>query len=274
MNANAGYLFYHNYYSGYSDDDWNSIAKAGKASEIKLSSDASETINKINNLIGKIKISDDNLCDSNNILGTHHFLLETTYPGLLTGSGYNHETGVDNEYKIGFYFDYTSGIPEIPASSVKGIIRSVFPGKEKDKKEYRKEKIEYIKSILGKSEIDIEELEQNIFDGVEGKRRIPIYKRDIFFSANVGIIDNKNKKLFGSDYITPHLDPLKNPVPLKFLKVLSLVKFKFKFNLFDYKSSGNNAIIVTAEEKLNLFKQILLDIGAGAKTNVGYGQFT
>jgi len=34
------------------------------------------------------------------------FELETTYPGLLTGSGYNHEVGgINEELKLGFFFD-------------------------------------------------------------------------------------------------------------------------------------------------------------------------
>lgn len=56
------------------------------------------------------------------------FALETTYPGLLIGTGYSHETGTAGEFKLGFYFDHTSGLPVIPGSSIKGILRSAFPG--------------------------------------------------------------------------------------------------------------------------------------------------
>jgi len=44
------------------------------------------------------------------------------------------------------------------------------------------------------------------------------------------------------------------------------VVWKFQFDL---KSSE----LLTKSQKLNLFKQILLDLGIGAKTNVGYGKF-
>ena len=42
------------------------------------------------------------------------------------GVGYQHETGAMGEAKIGFYFDYTTGLPCLSGSSVKGIIRSAF----------------------------------------------------------------------------------------------------------------------------------------------------
>ncbi len=44
------------------------------------------------------------------------------------------------------------------------------------------------------------------------------------------------------------------------------VTYLFQFDLKD--SNG-----VTAEQKSELFKQLILDMGLGAKTNVGYGQF-
>ncbi|MDR2473050.1 MAG: type III-B CRISPR module RAMP protein Cmr6 [Tannerella sp.] len=72
--------------------------------------------------------------------------------------------------------------------------------------------------------------------------------------------------MLGTDYITPHPDPLKNPKPIKFLKILPEVEVTFRFQL------QNN--LITAAKKESLFRQILLDFGIGAKTNVGYGQFS
>ena len=63
--------------------------------------------------------------------------LKTIYPGLLIGSGYGHDFKGDVEndkkeqeneaFKIGFYFDFTTGMPVIPGPSIKGAIRSCFP---------------------------------------------------------------------------------------------------------------------------------------------------
>jgi CRISPR-associated protein Cmr6 len=193
------------------------------------------------------------------------FSLITSYPGLLVGSGLTHYIGYDDEFKLGFSFDYTSGLPIIPGSSIKGVLRSAFP--EKGQKYYN-EKNEYIKDILKDigniSNVDVEALKNEIFEGLKNDgKNLPIKKRDIFFDAIIIDTENEGKKILGEDYITPHLEPLKNPIPIKFLKVLPRVKFKFRFLLNDG--------IITAEQKKELFKKILIDLGVGAKTNVGYG---
>ena len=63
---------------------------------------------------------------------------------------------------------------------------------------------------------------------------------------------------------------MKNPTPLKLLKVRPLVRFLFRFRLGDsvIKAVG---VTVTADQKKELFKRILSDLGVGAKTNVGFG---
>jgi len=52
--------------------------------------------------------------------------LYTTYPGLTMGTGYDRETKTKGDFKIGFFFDHTTGQPIIPGSSVKGLMRSLF----------------------------------------------------------------------------------------------------------------------------------------------------
>jgi CRISPR-associated protein Cmr6 len=56
--------------------------------------------------------------------------LVTTYPGLLVGLGYNHDVAPTAALNVGFSFDYTTGLPLLPGSSVKGILRSAFPGED------------------------------------------------------------------------------------------------------------------------------------------------
>lgn len=188
-------------------------------------------------------------------LGLQTIPLQTTYPGLFTGSGLAHESSVKGELKLGFHFDYTSGLPCIPGSSVKGVLRSAF----------EKAGGNYVRYLLKDElkidkEVDIKALENEIFEGADKS----IYQRDIFFDAFP--ISTKNG-LLGDDSITPHGEnPLKNPTPLPFLKVLPQVEFEFRFDLKDG--------LIEADEKIELFRQILLDLGVGAKTNVGYGQLT
>ncbi|MFW3342954.1 type III-B CRISPR module RAMP protein Cmr6 [Aliarcobacter butzleri] len=169
---------------------------------------------------------------------TQTFELITTYPGLLVGSGYNHPKLKDNkdDFQLGFFFDHTTGLPIISGSSIKGLLRSVC------------EKNDFVKDVY-KKQIPLE-----IFE--DGKT--------IFYDAFIVSSQNENNKIFGSDYITNHYSNeengmFKEPNPIKFLKILSGVTFKFQFKC--------------DEKYIELFKQIILDFGLGAKTNVGYGKF-
>ncbi len=207
-----------------------------------------------------------------------HFNLTTVYPGLLTGSGYMHDVKNDNAFKLGFYFDHTTGLPVIPGSSVKGVLRSAF----------EKANGNYIKYILENElnlnrQLNITKLKEHIFEGKgyiekNGKKiwdYLPMHQRDVFLDAFPVKVKNK---LLGNDYITPHKDkdgnynPLKNPNPIQFLKVMPGVTFRFEFILRDFRDENGNTLI-TADNKRDLFKAILQDLGIGAKTNVGYGQF-
>jgi CRISPR-associated protein Cmr6 len=103
-----------------------------------------------------------------------------------------------------------------------------------------------------------------IFEAVIDGNPMSLYKRDIFHDAYLSK-GNDVGLFLGKDYITPHKDPLKNPIPIKFLKILPNVKITFQFELRDN--------LISAIDKKNLFERILKDFGVGAKTNVGYGQF-
>ncbi|WP_339904727.1 type III-B CRISPR module RAMP protein Cmr6 [uncultured Cyclobacterium sp.] len=207
----------------------------------------------------------------------------TTYPGLLIGSGYQHESGEENEFKLGFFFDYVSGLPLIPGSSVKGMLRSCFPGKN-EAPNYDA-KLEFIGDVFKEnlgleiSSEDIRGLEREIFDGVNvsgtAPEKLSIYKRDKFLDASVSANNSQGITFLGSDYITLHGDPdkgehLKDPIPLMFLKVLPEIAFSFQFSLRD----SEVVEVIKADHKLALFKHLLLSFGIGSKTNVGYGQFT
>jgi len=219
------------------------------------------------------------------------FMLETTYPGLLIGSGYAHEMGVTGELKLGFFFDHTTGMPIVPGSSVKGVLRSVFPSLLKvDRNQHpikrnAGNRLKYIRELIDNlsfdktfseeikklKNADIEQLEQEIFEGQRKNENgeykpISIYERDIFFDAIIVKSNNRENKFLASDYITPHgNNPLKNPTPLQFLKILPQVVFRFQFDLKDG--------VISAKAKKAFFQKILEDQGIGAKTNVGYGQF-
>lgn len=225
---------------------------------------------------------------------TNSFELTTTYPGLLCGVGYNHGISSDSDFKVGFYFDHTTGLPIIPGSSAKGVLRSAFPGyiRKDVKKMSKEEKEDFEKrydffrwlieetnkktganiSNLSNKEIDV--LEAFIFEGHDDKgEQISYYNRDRFFDAYPVKSLDKDGYFLKNDYITPHINrenpemsPFTNPNPIQFLKILPKVKFVFQFHLVA--CEGLNSI-----QKEHLFNEILCFTGIGAKTNVGYGQF-
>ncbi len=287
-NKNTGYLFTKAYFK---------LDRTPRNYQTETNNENEEEKLVINNLSDRSqKILEENLSPNNDLTETFEtnkgfrtFELTTVYPGLLAGSGYMHDIKSKEAFKLGFFFDHTTGLPVIPGSSVKGVLRDAF----------EKAGGKYVEELLGdlgvsnntffeKLKIDsvkkpVSVLVAHIFHGCQIKSKtnndgkteyfcepLPIYHRDKFFDAFP--VATAEQKFLADDYITPHPDPLKNPVPLRFLKVRPGVTFRFVFELHDFKNE-NGDIILTAGQKLELFKKILLDLGVGAKTNVGYGQF-
>ena len=162
----------------------------------------------------------------------------------------------------GFSFDYVTGLPYIPGSSVKGVLKSVFPRKEDTKDDINQQKMKYIKSLL-KPELSDEEiygLKDNIFED-----------NDVFLDAYPTSKNKTKQQCLALEFITPHSDIIKNPIPINCLKVKPGISFEFGFYLKDCQLS-DGVKKVTVEQKIELFKSILTDVGIGAKTNVGFGQ--
>ncbi len=210
------------------------------------------------------------------------FALTTTYPGLLIGSGYAHETGeLDGEFKLGFFFDHTTGLPVLPGSTVKGILRSAF--EKEGFLQWIWQALEADNKPTVQSD-DWEKLKSEIFENTSGDKKNACKNWDVFYHAYPEksihpAIQNKMAGIFlANDFITPHknragknqLDPFANPVPLQFLKVLPAVTFRFQFDVKDSLAIPG----FLKKHKMALFQSILQTIGAGAKTNVGYGQFS
>jgi len=222
-NPNLGWLFYKEYFFDLNYQN--------------LESNENKIQNKIKNILNS-KVTYKN---QKNPLSNSTFELTTIYPGLMLGSGYLHELPeIKAQAILGFDFDYTTGLPIIRGSSIKGVLRNAFEHKE------------YIKELLNDEAIKIDSLINEIFESGS----------DIFFDAFP--IKSKSN-ILSDDYITPHKSELENPIPLRFIKVSPEVTFRFEFKLSD--------TTITKQEKEMLFKKIILDFGLGAKTNVGYGKF-
>jgi CRISPR-associated protein Cmr6 len=223
MGANISWLFNKDYFK---DIDYENLDNENNKEIIE------EKVQKV--IEAKIDKQEDEP------LGNIHFKATTTYPGLLLGSGNAHElSSVKGQAILGFDFDYTTGVPIIRGSSIKGVLRSAFKHSQ------------YLQELLGDNNINIKDLETEIFDN-----------NDIFFDATI----ISSGKVLADDYLAPHGDdPLKNPIPLRFIKVVPNITFRFDFELSDG--------IISKETKSKLFQSILEDLGLGAKTNVGYGKF-
>lgn len=198
-------------------------------------------------------------------------------PGLLIGSGLAHGLpGSEEDVKTGLQFDYTSGLPVIPGSSVKGVIRSAFPTIKEDKEQSNEadaEKLNYIKSLIADipefsslviEDNDILELGNQMFN-----------HGDIFADALLVGYGTRTKQqvpvnqILAEDYITPHTGgPLAQPIPIKIVKVAPGVTFAFCFKFNETKIGSK---VVSASMKKALCAAILQELGVGAKTNVGYG---
>lgn len=198
-------------------------------------------------------------------------------PGLLIGSGLAHGLpGSEEDVKTGLQFDYTSGLPVIPGSSVKGVIRSAFPTIKEDKEQSNEadaEKLNYIKSLIA----DIPEFSSLV---LEDKDILELGNQmfnhgDVFADALLVGYGTRMKQhgpvkqVLTEDYITPHTGgPLAQPIPIKIVKVAPGVTFAF---CFKFNETKIGAKVVSASMKKALCAAILQDLGVGAKTNVGYG---
>lgn len=260
-----------------------------------------------------LQYNSSGLIEINNLSGVNDlYTLEfkTTYPGLLAGTGYNHDMKASEFFKMGMSFDYTTGLPVIQGSSIKGLLRSAFPSiyekeaeiNEKERNVYNEMKNERIKYILEKlnkieginkdiiDEYFVLKLEKELFDGIisvkDKEYNISPINRDTFFDAEINKEESKSNAILSEDYLAPHAEELKNPKPIKFAKVSPEIVFDFKFKLPEFYSGviyeeksekiireNNIKSTLTPIQKLELFKEIILDLGAGAKTNLGYGRF-
>ncbi|WP_278969523.1 type III-B CRISPR module RAMP protein Cmr6 [Phocaeicola barnesiae] len=149
---------------------------------------------------------------SNNI-----FRLEmtTSYPGLITGIGNNHQTTLKwmdqtrekpvqiPEFKLGITFDHTTGVPIIPGSSIKGVLRSFFPVMNQNKFcDCYEEKINYIAAILHKVHLLVSHLKNEEAEKQE-------LRKDLLISRS-GMYTAKTKDELLSQFKEEYLEKIYN----------------------------------------------------------------
>lgn len=192
---------------------------------------------------------------------------------LITGIGQTHPN------EVGMVFDHTMGIPYVPASSVKGIVRFAHMLeliKSDNIKEYKESDKdgEYI------VESDLKTLIPAIFGGdadeeKEGKKKIKKLKGKVIFldaypakvpdlhvdimNPHYGDYYNDEKgEIPPADYLAPN--------PIKFLTVK-------KGTVFTFRALVSKDSVFLLQPVKTAFENALKDEGVGAKTAVGYGRF-
>lgn len=206
-------------------------------------------------------------------LSSQAIYLRVSYPGMLIGLGYSHSSNLSTdespEIALGISLDYVTGLPLVPGSTVKGIIRSAF--------RTHPEFVCALASDLGLNDKDVADLEQISFGRPQESKASKCVQEtgdDVFYDAWPSA-PNPDGHLFGIESITPHIskDPayqgLTGPNTLTLLKIMPATEFCFCFHLKD--SLLPSGITVTAERKMSLYQAILCEMGVGAKTNVGFG---
>ncbi len=213
---------------------------------------------------------------------------------MIVGAGYPHQMGkMKGEIQNGFLFDYVTGMPYIPGSSLKGVIEDVFQRALEGRKDEQEGYKQYISEALNNKIDDatIRQIWEKSFHGVKNENGDntefePVGERDIFFDAFIVGKDNNCNNIMGIDNITPHkfvkegekmeldfdLDhmPLFEPNPITILRIMPGVHFSIRMKLHDVKDDEGNTIL-TEGKKRKLYYKIIEDFGVGAKTNLGYG---
>ena len=268
---NMSYIYYHEYFDGLKEQN----GASGLVYELGGSPSSEEQFRERNMALQDFTF-DLSLSPlehlknaSKDVASVQTFSLQTIYPGLMIGTGNPHDLKSKGSIYSGFSFDYVTGLPYIPGSSVKGVLKSVFPTKEDTKDDINQQKMKYIKSLLkpGLSDEEVYGFKDDIFED-----------NDVFLDAYPCPTSKKNTKqqCLALEFITPHSDIIKNPIPINCLKVKPGVSFEFGFYLNDCQLSDGlqitDGLKITVKEKIELFKTILTDVGIGAKTNVGFGQ--
>lgn len=172
-----------------------------------------------------------------------NFVLYTTYPGTIVGLENLHSYSSKNAVKLGFTFDYVTGQPYIPGSTVKGILKHAIINFDKNEST----------PIAVFEKYDKDALIKCLFEEC----------RVIYYDAVIS--KDNNGTILDFDYITPHNSDIYNPKPNKFLKIKPNVGIEFRFEFIDLPETLNE------NELLSYFKEVLMIVGVGAKTSVGYG---
>lgn len=228
--------------------------------------------NESGTLLSEKHASLDRCANAFEMLGfTYTKYVATLKSSLIIGLGNEHPT------EKGFRFDWTLGIPMIPSSSLKGVVRLAF-----------------LVNLLNQME-DFEEAER-VFKNIEKDDGLPAEVKDVFgyagerkaASGKVIFLDAYPEKLpkLKAEIMNCHYEDYlqkgtrgptedQNPNPQKFWAIDPLLdatgaRVRFVFRVLLHPEIAHETTLVEALEKA--FVAALAEHGLGAKTAIGHGR--
>ena len=197
-------------------------------------------------------------------LNTFEFSVKLTSP-LVTGLGSGHPT------ETGMILDRNTGVPYIPASSIKGVcllayaINIAKKGMADEKGNITLEGMKKIEKLFGTQDENAKE-----------KKRGQLVFLDAFPDAIPKLTVDIMNPHFGSYYDGTNKQPVEteSPVPIKFLTVKEGVVFTFRCYFLPLGEGKRESEKSDISEEVNaIFKTAFETVGFGGKTSIGYGRF-
>lgn len=172
---------------------------------------------------------------------------------FITGLGSGHPT------ETGMILDRNLGVPYIPSSSIKGVLRLAYAVNIAD----------------GRSEVPDSELEKYFGSTDTNKsRRGQLMFLDAYPRGNVELKLDIMNPHFGKYYDGTNKQPVEteSPVPIKFLTVKQGTEFVFNcaYLPLDEKDRSDEKVKDDVEK---MFATAFSKLGFGGKTSIGYGRF-
>lgn len=189
---------------------------------------------------------------------TFTFRAKTASP-LITGLGSGHPT------ETGMILDRNTGVPYIPASSIKGVLRLACAVNLARTNE------QYANGIVPENDKTLVKFFGSTVQDGENQTRGQLIFLDAFPAKSVRLKPDIMNPHFGKYYSGEHKQPVEteSPVPIKFLAVQKGTEFVFNCAFMPLKADETCG----KEEIDKLFKTAFEEIGFGGKTAIGYGRF-
>lgn len=197
-------------------------------------------------------------------LNTFEFSVKLTSP-FVTGLGSGHPT------ETGMILDRNTGVPYIPASSIKGVcllayaINIAKKGMADEKGNITLEGMKKIEELFGTQDENAKE-----------KKRGQLVFLDAFPDAIPKLTVDIMNPHFGRYYDGTNKQPVEteSPVPIKFLTVKEGVVFTFRCYFLPLGEGKRESEKSDISEEVNaIFKTAFETVGFGGKTSIGYGRF-